>query len=153
MSSVPMTNTADSEGPQITDWKPWASASFTGARVKIKGGMVDETLDIPGVIVVDLMPNGLGEMAILLVADSDISDTLDRDACCAAILNHAKAKEPMTQEADWIPHDGGPCPVPHETDVIIKTNELSAWGPHFAKHLAWDHMDEPGDIIAYRLVP
>ncbi len=53
---------------------------------------------------------------------------------------------------DWLPHDGGECPVAPDTLVFIKflagdtRNDAVA-----AKDLIWSHSGEEDDIIAYRL--
>ncbi len=58
----------------------------------------------------------------------------------------------------WIEHDGGPCPVPRETNVRLmwRDGHISRWSQKItAKNVPWVHrfigMDQPDlHIIAYR---
>lgn len=53
---------------------------------------------------------------------------------------------------DWIPHDGGPCPVAPETMVELRfrTGEEHISEPRAGMWM-WQHSGRPSDIIAYRI--
>lgn len=52
---------------------------------------------------------------------------------------------------DWIEWNGGECPVPGETEVMMRFRN-GATSVTRAKHCRWDHPGAAGDIIAYRVV-
>ena len=61
----------------------------------------------------------------------------------------------------FLPHDGGPCPVPGDTHVVVlhKSGIRSDTyidqydGVDCASCWGWSHLGHPGDIIAYRPTP
>lgn len=53
---------------------------------------------------------------------------------------------------DWIEWSGGECPVPDDTIIDVQfRNEVKCKG-FSASRWAWEHIDEPSDIVAYRVV-
>lgn len=66
----------------------------------------------------------------------------------------------MTAEPDWIPHDGGPCPVADGCRVEVRHQDGSVSRPHPAGFWRmprdcwqWERsMVAPHDIVAYRVV-
>lgn len=54
----------------------------------------------------------------------------------------------------WIEWGGGECPVPGDTEVLIKCKSEGAWDyrrKQRADEVAWTHDDSVLDVIAYRL--
>lgn len=54
----------------------------------------------------------------------------------------------------WIEWSGGECPVPGDTEVLIKCKSEGAWDYRYkqrADEVSWTHDDSMLDVIAYRL--
>lgn len=52
----------------------------------------------------------------------------------------------------WIKHDGGQCPVPHNTRVrYLMLDESEGTRPMWAGNLDWSHEGWGSDIIAYKV--
>lgn len=49
----------------------------------------------------------------------------------------------------WIPHDGGPCPVPGDRRVYCLQRDGTIFGPEIAWAVVWYYDDPDSDIIAY----
>jgi hypothetical protein len=61
----------------------------------------------------------------------------------------------MSDHSEWIPHDGGPCPVDPETVVWPRFSNGLAHSPSDAKNWrwSWGFMGKRGgDIIAYQII-
>ena len=52
--------------------------------------------------------------------------------------------------SDWIEWEGGECPVPGDT--VVEIAKRTGRGRFIAGTIRWDHVDHPGDIVAYRVV-
>lgn len=50
----------------------------------------------------------------------------------------------------WIKWDGGECPVPPDTVVIVKMSDEPPSAPLRASCYRWDHRGSLGDIVKYR---
>ena len=50
-----------------------------------------------------------------------------------------------------IPHDGGECPVPGDTKVLVKIRDGAMWDSR-AKNLRWRHADLGRDIVKYAVL-
>lgn len=50
-----------------------------------------------------------------------------------------------------IPHDGGECPVPMDTKVLIKGRDGSNY-VELAENLRWEHTDDEDDIVKYAVL-
>lgn len=56
----------------------------------------------------------------------------------------------------WLPHDGGPCPVPLDSMVTVMLRSVGRSQPTLASDFDWSHVAEhlaasDFDIIAYKL--
>ena len=55
--------------------------------------------------------------------------------------------------SDWSEWNGGECPVPNDTEVIIAVRYgTGSTTPCRAGDYRWNHKGYPGDIIAYKVV-
>lgn len=68
----------------------------------------------------------------------------------AATLSEAQ------REDGWIPHDGRPCPVPLDSQVLVRysgdpdTIDWAKWRSVRAGSQSWSRVGDGADIIAYR---
>ena len=58
------------------------------------------------------------------------------------------------KENEWIPWNGGECPVPHDQIVqwMLRDGSKPSILGHAAGPRTWSHDNDPSDIIAYRVV-
>lgn len=54
--------------------------------------------------------------------------------------------------ADWVPHDGGPCPVPDGTRVAVRFRDGLENTRLCAGDWVWDHFSGNGDITHYKIL-
>lgn len=53
----------------------------------------------------------------------------------------------------WIAWNGGECPVPLNTRVEIRCRDGDCWADEQAGSMYWEHRNDIGDIMSYRVVP
>lgn len=71
-----------------------------------------------------------------------------------AVISKAEAEmaEPQPDADGWIPWAGGECPVPGNTVVEVRCQNLVICKEKASEHW-WDHLADSGyNIIAYRIV-
>lgn len=68
---------------------------------------------------------------------------------------------PMPGDQGWIKHGGGKRPVAPDTPVEVRHRSGEESGSYMANYgddaraccWAWTHVGDPGDIVAYRVLP
>lgn len=72
-----------------------------------------------------------------------------------AIVTRAQYEAALAAKNDgWIEWAGGECPVPGDTEVLVKCKSEGAWDyrcKQRADEVSWTHDDSMLDVIAYRL--
>lgn len=72
-----------------------------------------------------------------------------------AIITREQYEAALAAKNDgWIEWGGGECPVPGDTEVLIKCKSEGAWdfrSKQRADGVSWTHDDSALDVIAYRL--
>nr|DAH11558.1 MAG TPA: hypothetical protein [Caudoviricetes sp.] len=73
----------------------------------------------------------------------------------SAIITREQYEAALAAKNDgWIEWGGGECPVPGDTDVLIKCKSEGVWDcrrKQRADEVSWTHDDSALDVIAYRL--
>ncbi|UVX31638.1 hypothetical protein S13e_00052 [Klebsiella phage VLCpiS13e] len=83
-----------------------------------------------------------------------IADVLASDYETAIITREQYEAALAAKNEGWIEWGGGECPVPGDTDVLIKCKSEGAWDcrrKQRADEVSWTHDDSALDVIAYRL--
>lgn len=76
---------------------------------------------------------------------------LDKDAIALIEAKFAELRAP--EEPEWIEWNGGECPVAPEMRVELKFRVHGTHiMPYYADALRWNHENNGGDIIAYRVL-
>lgn len=81
-------------------------------------------------------------------------DTLASDYTTAIITREQYESALAAKNDGWIAWSGGECPVPGDTEVLIKCKSEGAWDfrrKQRADGVSWTHDDSVLDVIAYRL--
>lgn len=77
------------------------------------------------------------------------------DDCATSIITREQYEAALAAKNDgWIEWGGGECPVPGDTEVLIKCKSEGAWDfrrKQRADGVSWTHNDSALDVIAYRL--
>lgn len=102
----------------------------------------------------ELMFYGRGNVRTGIILDQLAVDHRECGSVGTKITREQYEASLAAKNEGWIEWGGGECPVPGDTDVLIKCKSEGAWDcrrKQRADEVSWTHDDSALDVIAYRL--